>query len=131
MATMLEEIADFLETASLLAPGSYKLAELPNEPDDMVVLYEVPGMAPAFVHGKIGAAYEYPRLQLVVRSKSFTAARTRIQTLYRALSDVTNMTIGGTWYMRIQPLQSPYQVPHDGNDRVVLLCNFQVSKESV
>jgi hypothetical protein len=129
---MLTDVADLLEAEGLITVGAYKLSELPDEPDGIVVLHETPGLAPQFVHGKIGAAYEYPRLQVIVRDPDYTVAYNKAHDIFRLLSNVVNAELGEgpTWYLRISPMGSPAQAPRDGNDRVIIVTNYQVSKES-
>jgi hypothetical protein len=129
--SLLTDVADFLEAQSLIVPGAYYLSELPNEPDDIVTLHETPGLAPGFVHGKIGAAYEYPRLQVINRSKDYQVAYDKAFDIFRVLSNIVNTTLGTTWYLRISPMGSPAQIQRDQNDRILMVTNYQVSKESI
>jgi hypothetical protein len=129
---MVTDVADYLEDEGLITPGEYFISEVPNDPDDIVILHETPGLAPGFVHGKIGAAYEYPRLRVITRSKSYQAAYDKAYSIFRLLSNVTNLDLGpdDIRYLRISPMGSPAQTQRDGNDRIVILADYQIMKES-
>jgi hypothetical protein len=132
--SVLTDVADLLVTDGIVTADQCFLSELPDTPSTpatVVVMYETPGMAPGFVHGKMGPAYEYPRLRVLVRSIDYETSYNKAQAIFRLLGSVVNTTLGGVWYLRIKPMASPAQVQRDQNDRILMMMDFQVSKESV
>lgn len=129
---MVTDVADYLEAEGLIEAGEYFISEVPNTPNDIVVLHETPGLAPGFVHGKIGAAYEYPRLRVITRSANYETAYSKAHAIFRILSNVANLDLGPdeVRYLRISPMGSPAQTQRDGNDRVLIIAEYQVMKES-
>jgi hypothetical protein len=124
----LTDVADLLLDEGLITIDDYKVSEIPDEPLEVVVLHETPGPAPAFVHGHIGPAYEYPRLRIVVRSDEYDQAYDRSFAIYKLLGSVVNLDINGVRYLRISPMGSPAQAQRDGNDNVLMMCDYQVSR---
>jgi hypothetical protein len=129
--SVLSEIADYLESAGKITPEGSALSELPDKPDDLVVLYEIQGLPPGFVHGPMSASYEYPRIRVLTRSKDYDTAKAKAQDLFRTLGSVVNATLSGVRYLRITPMRTPYQIQRDANDRTLIACEYQVHKESV
>lgn len=127
---LLDEIADFLVTSGVVASDAMFTSNLPGgTPNDVLAVYEYGGMAPEYVMDNPLMSVERPRFQVVSRSKQHSVARTNIERAYRALGQVVNQTIGGTWYRRIKPIQSgPIELYPDGDGRTILAWNFEAEK---
>lgn len=126
---LLDEIAQFLVDAGLGARGTDIWSGFfPAEPDNVIVLEEYGGLPAEYVQEEPGVLVEHPRLQLRVRDMAYDTGRTRIEQCYRALGTVHNETLSGTFYIRIVPVQAPFRLDRDANNRHHLGCNFQVDK---
>ena len=133
---VLEEIAAFLGAAGLgLTGGSNLFANyLPDVGEQgvaagpTVALFEYQGEAPEDTFGTALPAWEYPRVQVLIRADTVAAARDLAVAVAHALHAVTNQTLSGALYMRIQMLQRPFFLQRDDHGptrNVVYACNFR------
>ena len=129
MADMLDELGDYLE-----AQGVGTLAEdlfigaYPDKPDSMVAVMEYQGDAPSLTHSAPGVSYERRRIQIMARGLTRGAAMVLATGADVALQAVRNMDLGGTRYLGIYPLQSPFPLGRDANERYKVVCNYRVEK---
>ena len=128
---MLDEIGAYLEAQGLgtLATDLF-LGEMPSEPDTCVVVHEYEGGPPVHFMGIAAgtAIWEQPRVQVMTRSKSYATARSKAKDAFNKL-DGHSGTLSGTEYGYIRALGSPGLLGKDGNDRVLVVCNFEVVKK--
>ena len=128
---VLDEIGGYLQTNQVGKLGeTIFLGILPDAPDDVIAIYEYGGEQPYYVHDKVGISYDTPRVQFVVRSSSYSTARQTADTLYKLMGRCVNKVVGGTYYVAIQPLQPPFLLNRDANQRVLIAFNAQVIKEA-
>ncbi len=133
---ILDDIASHIIANSTLTLGgtSGTLAltrMLDSQPDQVTVLYETGGAAPehSFSTGDGSeAVYEKPSIQALTRSGSYQGARRQAETVYTVL-DGAQGTIGGTRYLSISALQSPFSIGTDEQGRHLVSVNFEVKKE--
>lgn len=128
---MVEDIGTFLAAQSTLFVLGTKtfLNYLPDSPNRAQSIVETGGMAPEFVAGpSTKVAIEHPRIQVVCRSTSSTAARADMDKAWVILNGVTNQTLSGTTYLRISAAQSPFLLERDAKGRPVFAANFDVWK---
>lgn len=126
---LLDEIGVYLEGQAIGARGTNLfLGFLPDAPDAAVALLEYSGLEGLYIHEIAGPAYERPRVQVVARAATYTAARTKAEDAHKALGRVSNTPLSGVWYVSIDALQSPFLVERDANQRVVIGFNVQVIK---
>lgn len=131
MATTITEVADFVASACSLTVGTNLFrGHLPDKPDVCAAVYEYGGSSPEFVFGQSAPAAEYPRLQIVFRgtARDYTTPRVLAETAYRACAAAANGTLGSTRYFSLLPLQPPFKLREDANDRPVIGFNVQASK---
>lgn len=104
------------------------LQTMPDKPDQVVALYLPPGAAPAYTMGPT-VAYENPHVQVLGRSKPFEAdvIFDRLRAIYRLL-DTAEVTLSGTRYLVIEPVDSPGLIDRDDAERVTMGFNLQVQK---
>lgn len=107
----------------------------PNKPDSVLIIYETGGDRPQDTFGSTNVAvWENPRIQIVSRSTEYQTARNTAESTFRILVDVTNQTIKassldtGSFYLRINAIQSPFRLGIDDNHRNLVVCNFDVMK---
>lgn len=124
---MLEDVRNYLLGRGVVTASECMVAGVPAKPDHIVALFQYAGFAPASVRDH-RAKYRLPRLQVQVRDKYYDAAEAHANTIYDALLDVTNMYLGDVWYLRISPLQEPYDLGNDENNRSIVAFNAQIEK---
>lgn len=123
---MLSEIGAYLATQNVGTVGTdIFLGLLPDQPDNCIALFEYAG-SPPDLHWN----GEYPGLQVRVRNTSYAAARTKIGEIMTALHGLHEQTLSGTRYLLIKARGSPEILKRDANNRVELVVNFEVMKES-
>lgn len=139
---MIEELGTLLQTASVGTLGtSLFLNALPDATTGVAAaVYEYPGMQAMEKFGGSLPAWERPRVQVVVRSTappggsgiaSPVNARAKVDLAWRAFIAVTNQrvpTSTGSYYLRIEPLQSPALLERDDRGRVLFSFNAQVHR---
>lgn len=131
---ILDEISTLLETYGIGTPGVDLFEGFlpppgtsPPVSENAVALYEYPGESPLHVKGRKAPVHELPRVQVITRSKSYAAARTKAEEVYRLLSGYSG-EIGGTGYGRITALQSPALLQRDEGARVYIVANYRIMK---
>jgi hypothetical protein len=122
---LLDEIAAYLDAqvAGLTETTNLFKARMPDTPDTCVAVFEYSGRAPEHTLGA-NNVWRRPRFQILVRSASYSTARALIESCFTTLT-FTETTLSGTRYMRCEPLQDPFALPRDANERAILACNFE------
>jgi len=130
MATR-DEIADFLEDASVGVVGTtiFK-GQMPGTPDACVAVIETAGRAPEHTFGSSGIETEYPRVQIRCRGakNDYATPAATAQTAYVAMAAVANQLLNGTRYLSIDPIQAPFLMDKDAQNRIVVGFNAQLAK---
>ncbi len=127
---MIEEIGNFLQGQGVGTQGTdIFLNDVPQDaPDTAVSLEETAGLAPLYIHGITGTAWNQPGLQVFTRAKSPSTARTNAETIFKLLSNLTNVVLEGVLYQSIRPVQNPFPLGRDENHRAQFVCNYQIVK---
>ena len=126
---ILEEVRNLLVAHAAGVSGQTLFrSALPATPDDVVALYETASEPPMHVRGDTDVAIEFPRVQVISRSKSYDAARYKAEAIYRALDGFSG-SLNGVGYGWIHALQSPTFLSRDDMGRVLIVCNYRVLKE--
>ena len=138
MTYVLDDIADYLASNGIgsvgtdIFEGGWFDGGTPNTPDVCVALFHYPGLAPSQVLG--GSANPspliFPRVQVAARASKYSVAYAKAQACYALLAPVTQITINGTRYLRIEALNEPAFIGQDTNSRSLFGTNFQVTRES-
>jgi hypothetical protein len=105
------------------------LYQMPDTPDTCIALREYGGGEPSYSHTYVDPSYEVPRFQMLARAPAIPDARLLAHQVWVTLQSVRNVTLDGTFYLRLQPLQSPFMIERDNNDRWVAGANFEAMKE--
>jgi hypothetical protein len=125
---LLPEIGSRLVSQVSLVLGiNLFLSRLPDTPNVLVALFEYSGREPARTFGD-GTAWEKPRFQVQVRDDDYATARLTAQSCYNAL-EFWETTLSGVRYLSCLPLQSPFLLRRDDNERVIIVFNCEVEKE--
>lgn len=119
------DILNLLIARGLATTGSAYVNWFPPNPDDVVSVFAYAGGAVERTHDSSGNAN--PSIQVRVRSASATTARLKIQNIFNHLDGITNTTIGGSFVLRIEALNSgPIPLGRDENNRTEYTWNFSV-----
>ena len=120
--------------AYLAAKGRGTLAstifvnDKPGSPDALIAVLGYAGQPPEWTNTN---KYDRPSVQVLIRGakNAAGAARTLAETIYQDLDGVTNTTLSGTFYQRIEAAQSgPTPMGKDENGRIEYVLNFYTSK---
>ncbi len=117
---MLEALADRLQSASVATAGTnLYIGLLPNSPDVCVALYEYAGEQPLEVLRSNGATLERPSVQVIARASrnDYPTARQLIRQVRDTLTAITDETISGVRFLRVNQNSSINAVGTDENDR--------------
>jgi len=134
VSTILTDLGTYLDgatiaTADLTLGTNLFLGREPADPDTCVTLYESAGRAPADMMGDGTApALARPGVQARVRAASYSTATSLADDVWQALSKISNDTLSGTVYQRVQALQSPFGLERDDRDRMIFVANFAVDR---
>jgi len=129
---LLTDMALYLEAQGVAKRGNDLFAGTrPEEPDQVLTVWEYPGMAPEYQNdgASTGPVRERPQLQVMGRGKDYESVRAMVQSAWIALGRVTNQVINGTRYIEIRPSSSPALIGRDSNDRVLIGFNASILKE--
>jgi hypothetical protein len=125
-------VASYLPAHSSLVFGTNLFAGLlPDAPDAASAVFEYPGgpgidtFQDPFLPGGL-RTFEEVSLQAISRDVSLQLARTTIDTIYKTLSTVVNLTINGNTYFRVVGKQPPFFLHRDASRRVYYAVNFYV-----
>jgi Bacteriophage minor capsid protein len=102
---------------------------LPSGAGPYLTLIETGGYLPIRTHNSTSnPAYQRPSFQIMCRASGYKAARLMCQNAYDALAGVRNVTLNGTWYLEISPMQEPIDMGLDENGRARVAFNIEVVK---
>lgn len=101
-----DDVADMLATATGASVFIGAAAVRPNARH--IVVTPTPGTGPEYVQNQAAPAYEMPGAQVIACDVDGRAAQTLAKACYDALAAVRNVTISGTWYLKIRPRQMPF-----------------------
>lgn len=128
--SLLDAIAAHIDTGSTLTVGTNLFKGLmPDEPIECACVYEYAGEPPRESMGNAPGQVERPRIQVVSRSVTYVGARDRAQTIWNILQQVTDASLSGVRYLRVQPMSSPFLMGRDENRNVKVVFNCVVEKE--
>jgi hypothetical protein len=124
---MLEALADRLQSASVANTGvNLFIGLMPDKPDVCVALYEYAGAPPLEVMQDNAATLERPSVQVIVRASrnDYPTARNLISNIRNTLTEITDETISGVTFLRINQNSSINAVGTDDNDRVMFTLSL-------
>ena len=118
-----------VSTADLTLGTNLFLGREPDSPDTCVTLYETGGAGPDDTFGGDTApSLENPGLQVRSRAAAYSTAQSLAVDVWSLLAKVINETLTSTKYLKISPVQSPFALDRDDQDRMIFVCNFDVVK---
>ncbi len=137
MAGMLSEIGTRLAAASGLSYSLTKATNLfegtqPPAPNVCVSLLDYEG-GPSFLGFGVtdGLRGESPRLAVWCRGepRDYDGPRNQCHTIRQNLAQVQAATLSNTFYHLIIPMQSPFLLERDKNERITMACNFIITEK--
>jgi len=133
MAEWTDDIGAYLvaEGVGVLATNIYISSKAPIPPGDgpFLSIIETGGSGPDRTQNSVlQNAYENPSAQILVRGKSYVAARAKLRLAYNAFVKVRNQTINGTWYLWMRPQQEFIDLGLDETGRARVAFNVFACK---
>ena len=129
---MLEALADKLQAASVAVSASNMFIGLmPSSPDRCVALYEYAGSPPIEVMVDNSATLERPSVQIITRAarNDYPTARAFIETVRDTLTNITDETVSGVRFLRVNQISSINALGVDDNDRPRFSLSLQITVE--
>lgn len=129
---MLESLADRLNSASVAVTASNLFIGLmPDQPDLCVAIYEYSGQSPLEVLTSNTATLERPSVQVLVRASrnDYPTGRTLTASVRDVLTAITDETISGERFLRVNSVSSISALGVDSNDRPRFSLSLQVVME--
>ena len=131
--SVLTDIGTYLNDASIstqdLTLGTNLfLGRLPETPDTCVGVIQTAGVAPTDTFGTSFPPLETQGLQTLVRATTYATAEALAVDVMKSLASVDNQTLPSTLYLKIEAQQSPFALERDYQERLVMSCNFLVTK---
>jgi len=122
-------------TEFVLQTSIFKGIQNSEVQDTAVFIHETGGLSPEFVFNSSNPLWEQPSIQIISRSSDYQTARNKAQTIYNLLQQQSNVTLKpnstgdtGALYFSIVPLQSPFLLGLDGNQRIEISANYSIRK---
>ena len=83
-----------------------------------------------YVHDVVPPSRESNVVQILVRGApyDYATARAWAQQIWVALGSIRNQALSGTYYLGVQPLQSPFKLRDDDYSRPILTGQFRIDK---
>jgi len=129
---MLEALADKLQSASVATVATdLFIGLMPSSPDDCIAIYEYAGSPPLEVLVDNDATLERPSVQVITRAgrNDYPTARTLIENARNALTGITDETIDGVRFLRVNQISSINALGVDDNDRPRFSLSLQIVVE--
>ena len=127
--TLLTDIATQLQADGHGIVGTTVfIGRMPDSPDNCLAVYEYTGQSPLMTHDDPLPHIERPRFQVKVRNTGYANGRAAIEALYKDLAILRNATLTSANYLWVQPLQQPFYLRRDDNERVEFVVNFECMK---
>lgn len=123
------DIVDMLEAESSLGlTGNVNLfsGKEPTTPSECVTLFDTTSLPPQLALSSQG--YEYPSVQVRVRSISYQTGWNLIERIKGILHGRSQETWNGTLYTVIYCASGPALLDYDSNSRARFICNFNLQR---
>lgn len=127
-----DDVLDILESGG----AGTKMVDLfagpyPPTPVNLAGVTETGGFPADHVMGggPGGAINERPRVQIMVRSTTYAAARNRAQQICSVLDGLSDQTVNGVFYHWAQAIGPPAYVGQDANGHHLFSANFDLLRD--
>ena len=104
-------------------------AVIPEGPGPFTSIIETGGASPVGTHNSVAVpAYVRPSAQIVVRAEDYDVAMTRAREIYSLLFPIRNRFVNGTWWVKTQLIQEPFDLQLDDNELARVAFNLDCEK---
>jgi hypothetical protein len=123
----LEEVARYLDSQDLVTWGTdVFLNGVPDQPNNLVALFDPGGLPPS---DSYTSGNDRPKVQVRVRNANQASAEAKIWNIYRALHQLSGVTLAGDSYIvDATALQTPTWLGRDQNNRAEYVFNVQFTR---
>ncbi len=129
---LLDEVGTYVSAnvSGLTLGTNLYLSMMPDTPDICAALYSLTTDSPYFtMNGSTSQpVLENPRIQLYVRHSSYATGEALVYTTWQQMTEVSDDTLSGVNYLRLQALGSPEFLERDSNHNVIFTATFQAMK---
>lgn len=129
---LLDEVGTYVSAnvSGLTLGTNLYLSMMPDTPDICAALYSLTTDSPYFTMNGSNSqpVLENPRIQLYVRHSSYATGEALVYTTWKQMTEVSNDTLSGVNYLRLQALGSPEFLERDDNHNVIFHATFQAMK---
>ena len=110
--------------------STIKTGSMPSNPNECIAILEYGGFTPDMVFGQSAIEIDHPRLQILFRGepKDYDTPMSAATVAYRAMASAGAQTISGTRYLALTPIQPPFLLRKDENDRFEIAFNVAPDK---
>lgn len=124
---LVEELATFIDAESTRFTSGTNLFgnAKPPEPNTATWIIEYPGGAAIDTLAGDLPKFEDARVAITCRSTSSVTARANAKAAWVACHKIANETLSGVSWLRARPLQSPFLLERDEQNRPVFQFNVQ------
>lgn len=125
MALPIDSVASYIATNLALGTVGTNVFKqnIPDQPDTAICIYDTGGGVPSLT---MGDDTDSPSFQVLSRSTSASTALTSLQTVFRGLHGLTEVTIQGLHVKLFWALQSnPVSLGRDEKQRFQFVMNFR------
>jgi hypothetical protein len=126
-----EDIKDMLEyymvEESDFTPFEISIGKEPDEPFNITSIFEAAGYPPQLTFNR-NERYEYPSIQIRVRSTSYVDGWEQIEKIKNTLHGRAGETWNGSFYSLIRCQNGPFLLDYDKNQRPRFIINFNVQR---
>lgn len=115
-----------VDMSSLITTESSKyLGDMPDTPDNIIILYNTGGGNPFHTLGAQKPSHEEPTFQVRIRDASYASAISRAEAIKDLLDGKTSTTINGTNYISIFLIGDINSIGRDSRNRTHVTINFK------
>ena len=128
-----EDVKDILEADSDLAlvfATNLFIGNEPTTPKDCVTIFDTPGFAPQLTLDTSSIGYEYPSVQIRVRSINYNTGWALIEGIKTLLHGLNQETWNSTLYSHIACSSGPALLDRDDNGLFRFFVNFNINRRN-
>lgn len=109
-----------------IAAGNDDVAE-PVDQAEYIVVHEYGGQFPEGTHNEGHLAQRKPSFQIVAKADRYPNAGQLAERAFLAMN-VVNTTIKGIFFLKIRPMQDPFELPADRNGKARVAFNIETQR---
>lgn len=102
----------------------------PATPNNTITIYDTGGFPPVLNYNK-EETYEFPAIQIRVRSVDYTTGWQLIERIKKSLHGRAGETWGNACYTLVKTAFGPFQLDVDNNQRMRFVINFNLQRREI